>query len=231
MFPAYSLNEVLREIATAFRSRYQKEDGQRVRMVGLLFAPPGAAISKAEILPRLDDFHHRSENNIDFFCAGYGAYWPESWVSDAQPVTTTADPRLGLKTDWLYSSKHFHDFRKEIESTAKSWKYSGEVDLILLNAYPDTDDLARLDFTGAVVLRIDQLRNDKLIESAPNLLEKIFRYAEVQRGDDPTWGFSDEMGFKEGRSWFVELVLSRLPLKTGELWKRGSHYAVLNLTQ
>lgn len=231
MFPAYSLNEVLREIATAFRSRYQKEDGQRVRMVGLLFAPPGAAISKAEILPRLDDFHHRSGNNIDFFCAGYGAYWPESWVSDAQPVTTTTDPRFGLKTDWLYSSKYFHDFRKEIESTAKSWKYSGEVDLILLNAYPDTDDLARLDFTGAVVLRIDQLRNDKLIESAPDLLEKIFRYAEGQRGDDPTWGFSDEIGFKESRSWFVELVLSRLPLKTGELWKRGSHYAVLNLTQ
>jgi len=230
MFPAYSLNEVMREIAKAFKSRYQQEVGQRVRMVGLLFSPPGAAISKAEILPRLDDFHHRSGNNIDFFCAGYGADWPEGWVPDAKPVTTTTDPRSGNTTDWLYSSKYFNDFRKEIESAAKSWKHSGEVDLILLNARPDTDELAKLDFTGAVVLRIDQLKKDKVIESAPILFEEIFRYAEGQRGGDPTWGFSDEMGFKEGRSWFIDLLVSWLPLKTGELWKKGRHYAVLNLT-
>ncbi len=151
-------------------------------------------------------------------------------VPDAQPVTATTDPRWGNTTNWLYSSKYFHDFRKEIESAARNWKYSGEVDLILLNARPDTGELAKLDFTGAVVLRIDQLKKDKLIESAPSLFEKIFRYAEGQRGDDPTWGFSDEMGFKEGRSWFIDLLVSRLPLKTGELWKKGQHYAVLNLT-
>jgi len=230
MFPAYSLNEVLREIAVAFNSRHQQEVGQRVRMVGLLFAPPGAAISKAEILPRLDDFHHRSGNNIDFFCAGYGAYWPEDWAPDAQSVTTTTDPRWRHTTDWLYSSKYFDDFRKEIEYAAKSWEYSGDVDLILVNARPDSDEMAKLDFADAIVLRIDQLKKDKAIESAPSLFENIFRYAERQRGDDPTWGFSDEMGFKEGRSWFVDRFLSWLPQKTGELWKKGRHYAVLNLT-
>ena len=231
MLPAYSLNQVLHEIAKAFRSRDQEEEGERVRMVGLLFAPPGTAISKAEILPRLNDFHHRSGNNIDFFCAGYGAYWPESWAPDAQPVATTADPRFGYKTDWFYSAKHFNDFRNEIKSKAKSWNYSGEVDLVLLNAHPDTYELAKLNFTRAVVLRVDQLKKDKLIESAPVLFEKICSYADGQRGDDPTWGFSDEMGLKVGRSWFVDLVQSKLLLKTGQLWKKGSHYAVLNLTQ
>jgi hypothetical protein len=230
MLPAYSLNEVLREIAEAFNSRHEQEVSQRVRMVGLLFAPPGAAISKAEILPRLDDFHHRSGNNIDFFCAGYGAYWPEGWAPDAQPVTTTTDPRWGHTTDWLYSSKYFDDFRREIESMAKSWKYSGDVDLILVNARPDSDKMAKLDFTSAVVLRIDQLQKDKAIESVPNLFENIFRYADGQIGDDPTWGFSDKMGFKVGRSWFVDRLLSWLPWKTRELWKKGRHYAILNLT-
>jgi hypothetical protein len=118
MFPAYSLNEVLRKIAVAFNSRHQQEVGQRVRMVGLLFAPPGAAIGKAEILPRLDDFHHRSGNNIDFFCAGYWSYWPEDWAPDAQSVTTTTDPRWGHTTEWPYSSKYFDDFRKEIKYAA-----------------------------------------------------------------------------------------------------------------
>jgi hypothetical protein len=231
MLPAYSLSEVQHQLAAAFKHRYPQTGKPRVRMVGLLFAPPGAPISKSEILPRLNDFHHRSGANIDFFCGGYGAYWPDGWVPDAEVVATTTDPTYCHKTKWLFSSKYFNDFRQEVVLETGSWKYSGEVDLLLLNAYPDSEELARLDFTGAVVLRLDQLKEDKVITSAPILFEQIFDYAERQSGDDPTWGFSDSMGLREGRSWFIELVMSLLPLKAGELWKKGRHYAVLNLAK
>jgi hypothetical protein len=200
-------------------------------MVGILFAPPGAAITKTEILPRFDDFHHRSGNNIDFFCGGYGFCWPSGWVPDAQIVATTTDPTWGHRTEWLFSPNYFNELRSEVRAAARQWEYSGEVDLLLLNAYPESTESARLDFTGAMVLKLNQLKEDKLIESVPVLFEKIFSYAEKQDGTDPTWGFSDRMGLEVGRGWFEDLVCSLLPRQTGQLWKRGRHYAVLNLAR
>lgn len=231
MLPAYSIDEVRRELARAFSYRYPATATKKVRMVGLLFAPPGSPITKTEILPRLNDFHHRSGNNIDFFCAGYGAFWPDGWIEDEKVVATITEPPFGHKTDWLYSSKLFNDFLKEIKEASKGkWKYSGEVDLILLNTYPETEELARLDFSKSLVLYLNKLKNDNIIESIAELFELIFHYADKQDGNDPTWGFSNSMGFREGKSWFVDLILSLLPAKTGKLWKAAKHYAVLDLT-
>jgi hypothetical protein len=52
------------------------EGGSKRRMVGLLFAPVGQPIAKAEIIPRLKDFHYRSGNHINFYCAGYAGEHP-----------------------------------------------------------------------------------------------------------------------------------------------------------
>lgn len=49
-----------RELANAFRYRYQDREVGGIRMVGLLFAPPEARLARDEIVPSLDYFHHRS---------------------------------------------------------------------------------------------------------------------------------------------------------------------------
>src|SRR5262245_46709604 len=197
-------------------------------MIGILFAPAGSSVAKAEILPRLDDFHHRSGSHIDFFCAGYGAYWPPGWVPDEQVVAITRDPN-GHKTEWRYSSKYFNDLLREVKGEAKKWTYSGEVDLLLLNAYMVAEE-AHLDFSTSVVLQIDQLKADEVIKTVPQLFEKIFSYAEGSPEPSMTAGFSDRSGLAIGRSWLTDLVTSYLPGNAGELWKKGRHYAVLDLT-
>lgn len=229
MFPAYSIVEVRRELARAFSYRYPDAINNHVRMVGLLFAPPGSRIAQSEILPRINDFHHRSSNNIDFFCAGYGAFWPEGWIEDEEVVVSITEPPFGHKTDWLYSAKLFNDFLNEVkEATRNKWNYSEEVDLILLNAYHDTKEEARLDFSRGIVLNLQKMKDDKCITSTMDLFSLIFQYVEKQDGSDPTWGFSDLMGIKEGKSWFIDLILSLSPAKIGKLWKSGKHYAVLD---
>jgi hypothetical protein len=228
MIPAYSLDLIVGTLGEAFDSRYAKAPSPLVKMVGVLFAPAGASITKSEILPRLDDFHHRSGNNIDFFCAGYGAYWPAGWVPDEEVVATTTD-QYGNTTEWKYSSKYFNDLLTDVRKQAKKWRYSGEVDLLLLNAYPGFEGKARLDFSTTVALMISRLKADKAIESAPELFEDIFTYAEAPREHAPTQGFSDQKGLETGRSWLVDLAAS-LAGKAGALWTKGRHYAVLDLT-
>jgi len=229
MLPAYTLDGIRQMLSEAFRTRYASNSTPRVRMVGALFAPAGASITKAEILPRLDDFHHRSGNNIDFFCAGYGAYWPPGWVPDEKAVATTTDS-FGNETKWKYSSKFFNDLLNEMKKEAKNWKYSGEVDLLLLNALSESEDEVRLDFTTCVTLAISRLKADKVIGTVPELFEQIFSYAEEAPDLARAERFSDKSGVSVGRTWLVDLVTSHLPLKTGTLWTKGHHYAIVDLT-
>jgi hypothetical protein len=226
MFAAGSLQDVKSGLEEAFTKR-PAWGHCPVRLVCLLFAPASSRIAKDELLPRWDDFHHRSGEDVDFFCAGYGAYWPAEWDRKQQSVATTTHP-MGGKIEWLYSPRLFNRFVREVESTIRQWRYSGEVDLLLFNAHREADNSIELDLSSPIVLKIANMKKDKAIDSASELFETIFHYAPAQRADNPTWGYSDAMGLKEGRIWLIEWITSLLPAKLGNVWKRGRHYAVLS---
>src|SRR5205814_993168 len=67
-----------REIENHLNYSFSREGGAKknVRMVGLLFARPGSALAKAEVLPNLEYFDRRSGRNIDFYVAGFRQGWP-----------------------------------------------------------------------------------------------------------------------------------------------------------
>ena len=230
MTPAYTVEMIRLALKEAFSSRYATDSSLLPHMVGILFAPSGSAITKSEILPRLDDYHHRSGNKIDFFCAGYGAHWPEGWIPDEIVVATTTNS-YGQKTEWKYSSKYFNDLLDEVRSAAPRWRYSGDVDLLLLNAIPDQTGEVTLDFSVLVALNVTQLKMDKAIETVPQLFEQIFAYAEKPRVANSVEGFSDAQGITAGQSWLVDVVTTYLPGKVGDLWKKGRHYAVVDATE
>lgn len=94
--------------------------------VGVLFANPYVPYVKNEILPSLEYFHHRSGGNFDFYCCGYGAYWPENQYSDQMVVTSIEG------VDWLFSQQAFAQVVNSFEERTK-WRYSGETELLLLN--------------------------------------------------------------------------------------------------
>ena len=99
----------------------------------------------------------------------------------------------------------------------------------LFNAIEGTRNAARLDFTTCLSFAITQLKEDKAIGSVPELLERIFSYAESAPEISSTEQFSDKRGFAVFRDWLLNLP-SQLPLKTGELWTKGRHFAVVDLT-
>ena len=231
MHGVFSYADVRRQLALGFAARYARAAARAVNLTGLLFAPPRSSVG-AEIVPRLDDYHHRSANDVDFFLPGYGAHWPAGWVQDEQEVAVTTDRTTGARTRWLYSAAYFNAVVKDVRAVAPGWRYSGESDLLLADAvYDEATRTASIDFTTAVVLRLHRLANDGAMETAAELFERIFTFAEERGEHDPTWRFSDRGAVRVGASWLEELVTEALPLSLGKAWKAGRHFVVRDITR
>lgn len=231
MKPANTYEDICQELNWAFKNRYSNTGNAGVKMVGILFAPARSPLAAQEILPRINDYHHMSGNNVDFFCCGYGAFWPDN--SDIEVVAEVGEdtPWERRVVEWQYSSAIFVDIVKQFKKMT-TWKYSGEVDLILANArYDEVQDKAYIDFSSAIVLRLDEMRKDGLIQSVGTLFQEIFDYAEDKDSGDDTWGFSDSKGIKVLWQALESVVLDILPASACRLWTKGKHFAVLDVAE
>ena len=80
------------------------------------------------------------------------------------------------------------------------WRYSGQTDLILTNArYLHYERRAVLDFSRAIVCKLDAMIKNCAIESVAAFFEEVFRYAEDAHSNDPVWDFSDVKGLHVAR--------------------------------
>jgi hypothetical protein len=192
-------------------------------MVGLLFAKPPSALACSEVIPNLPYFHHRAGRHIHFFCVGYGAYWAPGGVPDAQTVVTIGN------TDWQYSDRLFNEFRAELEDTT-AWQYSGGTELVLTNATWDAAHRsADLDFRSSLAMNLEQAIADGAIPDVARWFERIFRFAEDSRDDDPTWGFGVSAGLVVARSGLASAILSLLPGTFGSEARKLPHFVVTDL--
>jgi hypothetical protein len=187
----------------------------RVRMVGILFAPIGAALTKNEIYPRIDEWYCRTGESIDFFCAGYSAAWGEDGEQDL-----------------VFDPQDFNEFRAELEQKTR-WKYSGDVDLLLMNSGLDRyTSEPSIDFTAVIACCLDAMVRDGAIQSVGEFFESIFRFAEDHPNcEDPTWGFSDAMGIQVGWKALLNVVLSQLPEEVQKAFGSAKHFVVQDVSQ
>jgi hypothetical protein len=89
----------------------------------------------------------------------------ERLTSDRVEVTNGAYP-------WYFSAKSFAEFVDDLES-ATSWKYSGDVELLLLNA-DNTDEhlYFHLDYSRVISINLTQACKTGAINSAQNCHQK-----------------------------------------------------------
>ncbi len=151
-------------------------------MCGLLFAPPKTKIGKS-IMDRLDDWHHRSGDNFDFFCVGYVDY--DEFDSD-EPVGKLTDRENRQARQFYYSSQAFNEIRAHVEAKS-SWKYSGEADLLLVNAVQpeirksfsrEYHPRTYLALDEIVALDIDKIISDDVFSSSARLMERVCQAAD-----------------------------------------------------
>ena len=174
MNPAISYEHILQHLDSSH--------GLGIWMCGLLFAPPNTQIGNS-IMDRLNDWHHRSGDNFDFFCVGY-VDWNQ--FEDDEPVGRLTDRDDGHTRQFYYSSQAFNDIRNHVERKSP-WRYSGEADLLLANAIqrePDTSvsreyhPRSALALDEIVALDIDLIVRDKVFASSARLMERVCQAAD-----------------------------------------------------
>jgi hypothetical protein len=134
----------------------------RVRLVGLVFARSDRRFAMEEILPGLNYYHARSKENIDFRFAGY--------TKKNTPGRTAIGVINGRR--WYFDPKLFDGDRIRIAG-ASTWKYSGETDLILL-----VERGGKLDWSTTLSANLEEWKEQKVIRSVSELIEKLCSIAE-----------------------------------------------------
>lgn len=135
--------------------------------IGILITRPDLECGR-NILNSLNYYHHASGNNINFYLPGYGAYWGENYPD--KQIVTTID---GIK--WAYSDQMFVKFVEDLEKYSK-WKYSGESELLMLE-YQN----GKLNFDAVMCFRLDNMLQDKVINSVSSFFQRLFRIADNGR--------------------------------------------------
>ena len=195
MVPAFNLRQVKNELS------YRFEKDNEIRMIGFLFSRPYSSLSKSQIIPNLDYYHHRSGKNIDFFCAGYGMYWESFRNEIPDQITVTT----GRDINWLYSNEKFNLFRKEIE-TLTNWNYSGSSDLLLCNAYLQNKNDVRIDFSNIFVCDLEKMIADSVILSVERFFENIFKYADNPSETNPVSDFIVNKDIQGVKNIFIKII-------------------------
>lgn len=207
------------------QTRYQNvrfEEQCDSKLVGILLAHPNALSAQQEIVGHLSHFHLRSGEAVDFFCVGYGAYWPPSYYADQTVVASIEG------TDWYFSETAFSEVIDQLEEETQ-WSYSGENELILLSAHKGNDDKAELDFGSAIVCNLERMGSDGAFSSVRSFFTQIFRFAKLKTASDPAWAFSDHAGVGIGKSVIKDGVLGLLPSSLRQRYKQAEHYAVRDI--
>ena len=149
---------------------------------------------------RLDDWHHRSGENIDFFCVGYTEF-PDT--EDAESIASLTDN--GNRRSFYYSASAFEAIRHHVSAQSR-WRYSGEADLILVNAVqPESRDWgthgprSSLALDHIIALDVQLMVAEHVYASAARLMEGICRAAEdapAHGGDLNVMDISDREFFR-----------------------------------
>jgi hypothetical protein len=202
--------------------RHQIVRGTNSKLVGILLCHPGSPLAKSEILSHLPYFHVRSGDAIDFFCAGYGAYWPPEYYADQAPVARIQDQ------EWLFSDIAFNEVIEELEIESK-WKYSGETELLLIPAMKTSDGHISFVYETTGVFNLEKMANDKAFTSVRAFFGDIIRFAKSNSSNDPSWVFSDRKGLEVAARVLKEGFLSLVPEPLRSGYSTASHYAVSTL--
>ena len=214
----HSSNEagpVLHNLMALPSSRELSRIEVQTHLVGLLFARPDSAVAKKDIIPNLSYLHYRSANNVDLFCAGYGADWEPAMYPDYRQVGVVNG------TKWFFSDKAFAGLCEELEHRTR-WRYMGETDLILVNADQT------ISFSQAIVVTLEKALRDNAIQSVASFFEEIIKFARNYSGSNPVFDASDYLGLRIASK---SILGTLVPKKLADIFRSARHVCVRDISR
>ena len=131
----------------------------------LLFVRPSLKDAK-EIIDEFDYIHYNSQKYCSLYAVGY--------TNDANLAGNGDYRKIAREggSDWYFSDKAFVDFKNSLESRLH-WRYSGEIELIILQSNPGGNQV--LNFQNYVAIDVNYGIKNEYIDSFPRLMESLVR--------------------------------------------------------
>jgi hypothetical protein len=225
MFAIEKYEDILTHLNDGFL--YRNPGKFSVRMFGILFAPKYTRITREEILPRLSYLNDRSGKEIDFFCMGYTHH--ERYKHKPRDLENIKiNTKEGVEY-WQYSDIVFNSIRAEFVNQTR-WTYSGETDLLLINAIFDfEDETIFIDYSKVIWLVLDRVLKDNPNLSIGNLFEKICTFADNTVAKNPINSISYSEGFKALGHALVDNLTEDIKKLLINLFKSADHFQVVDI--
>jgi hypothetical protein len=176
--------------------------------VALLFAAPNEpAIARAS--DRKDYFEVRTGDLWDLFFAGYYRWGRDHYDPDGEAVSSEPDG------PW-FSAREFNEFRRSVERQADGrWVYSGDVDLVLINAFLVPGGEPIIDWESTVGRSLTDPNGHYVGVSIAGVIEAVSRGIE-QGYESPDWNLPSAAAVRQqpstlgGFAGFARDVLSNV---------------------
>lgn len=134
-------------------------------IIVLLFARPSLSEAK-EIIEEFEYIHHNSGK----FCSIYAVGYSDS--ADCQSSREWRKIRSVNSIDWYYSDQAFVKLKDKLEQRL-NWKYSGDIELIVLQSNPEGNNI--LNFENYLAIDVNYGIKNEYIESFPRFMESLIR--------------------------------------------------------
>lgn len=144
--------------------RRQNENENR-QIIVLLFVRPTAPGAK-EIIDEFDYIHYNSERYCSIYAVGYSDDLSKAGDKRYKSVSGIAGK------EWFFSNAEFVKFKNNLEDRIH-WRYSGEVEMIILQSNPGSRQI--LNFQNYVAIDINQGIREGYIDSFQRLMEALIQ--------------------------------------------------------
>lgn len=134
-------------------------------IIVLLFVRPSLPGAK-EIIEEFNYIHHNSRKFCSIYAVGY---------SDDKQCRLNGEWRMIMNVDgaeWHYSDRAFVEFKDKLERRL-NWKYSGDIELIILQSNPEGSNI--LNFENYLAIDVNYGIKNEYIESFSRFMESLVR--------------------------------------------------------
>ena len=132
-------------------------------IVVLLFAKP----SDTAVLQEFEYIHYNSAKYCSVYAIGYT---DDSNIANNPPFRKVD---CHMTNDWYYSAKAFVDFKEKLQNRIKSWRYSGETEILVLQNNPGARQI--LDFKNYVSIDVNKGIKEGYLDSFQRFMESLIR--------------------------------------------------------
>ncbi len=134
-------------------------------IIVLLFVRPSLP-NADEVINEFNYIHYNSREYCSIYAVGFSNDKNQDSFHDFKVVK-------GTKGDnWYYSDQAFIDFKNKLEKRL-NWKYSGDIELIVLQSNPEGRNI--LNFENYLAIDVNYGIKNQYIESFPRFMEALVR--------------------------------------------------------